>query len=124
MIDKKGILVVKKKDGRITTYLCSLFLDEKTIHASKKYDRVCIVTFHTKKNMTFLKKQWGSFLSLGRHTQLIFINPKSTPAYWSMYPVTHSMFSKGPALIRSIDSLQKNVEVLSEQNIKQMVTNG
>ncbi len=115
-------LRVERKDGTAVVYVPAPKLDEDALAKAGGKAAVGIITFNTSANIAFLKKRWDAFASLGRHAQIIFINPASTREMrWIIFPATQSMLTKEKALLTSIDAIRAGVDELTEADIQKLV---
>lgn len=115
-------LRVERKDGSVVVYIPAPALDEDVLAKARSRVHVGIITFNTPANVAFLKKRWEAFVALGRHAQIIFINPASArETRWIIFPATQAMLSEENMHAASIDTIREGVDELADIDIQKLV---
>ncbi len=115
-------LHVERKDGTCIVYIPAPVLDVRDLAKAARHHPVGIVTFNTSANVAFLKRRWEAVVDLGRHTQVIFINPVSAQeTRWIIFPATQAMLTKGKTLLAGIDAIRATVDEIAEKDIEKLV---
>ena len=120
-----GVVSVLNKDGSCIQYVIILvFESPKAIFekfGSADYCDFCIITLHSKENVSFLIQHWDLVSSKPR-LLILFVNPFSQPEEkWVIRPSIHAKVCEKKNLARSFASISENVSVTSVSEYKKQL---
>lgn len=96
-------LVIKNKDGSLTTCFVTDSLDEDLLTALAKEEKLLLVTRNFKANLDFLIKHWSQFAKL-LGLKLVFANVKQNEK-WVLVPHSHAAVADPDSLALGLQAM-------------------